>query len=100
MEVDVYKSSLYSTPPPPGQFTGSYYEGTPAGWGPEGRFLFQTRNYSPNDANARFLLEELLPEATRGLNITTDPAGRAICGNSSNEPSRNPRSSTGARRSG
>lgn len=38
---------------------------------------------SLGDANARFLLEELLPEATRGLVITTDPAGRAICGNSS-----------------
>lgn len=38
---------------------------------------------SLGDANARFLLEELLPEATRGLNITTDPAGRAVVGNSS-----------------
>jgi enterochelin esterase family protein len=38
---------------------------------------------SLGDANARFLLEELLPEATKGLNVTTDPAGRAICGNSS-----------------
>ncbi len=38
---------------------------------------------SLGDANARFLLEELLPEATKGLNITSDPAGRAICGNSS-----------------
>jgi enterochelin esterase-like enzyme len=38
---------------------------------------------SLGDANARFLLEELLPEATKGLNITTDPAGRAACGNSS-----------------
>lgn len=38
---------------------------------------------SLGDANARFLLEELLPEATRDLNITADPAGRAICGNSS-----------------
>ncbi|WP_186442640.1 RHS repeat-associated core domain-containing protein [Lysobacter antibioticus] len=64
MEVDVYKSSLYSTPPPPGQFTGSYYEGTPAGWGPEGRFLFQTRNYSPNDANARFLIINPTPSVT------------------------------------
>ena len=35
------------------------------------------------DANARFLLEELLPAATRGLNITADPAGRAVVGNSS-----------------
>lgn len=38
---------------------------------------------SLGDANARFLLEELLPVATKGLNLTTDPAGRAICGNSS-----------------
>jgi enterochelin esterase-like enzyme len=38
---------------------------------------------SLGDANARFLLEELLPEATKGLNITPDPAGRAVCGNSS-----------------
>ena len=38
---------------------------------------------SLGDANVRFLLEELLPEATRGLNVTTDPAGRAVCGNSS-----------------
>lgn len=38
---------------------------------------------SLGDANTRFLLEELLPEATKGLNITTNPAGRAVCGNSS-----------------
>ena len=38
---------------------------------------------SLGDANARFLLEELLPEATKGLNITSDPDGRAVCGNSS-----------------
>jgi enterochelin esterase-like enzyme len=38
---------------------------------------------SLGDANARFLLDELLPQATKGLNITTDPAGRAVCGNSS-----------------
>lgn len=38
---------------------------------------------SLGDANARFLLEELLPEATKGLNLTSDPAGRAVCGNSS-----------------
>lgn len=38
---------------------------------------------SLGDANVRFLLEELLPEATKGLNITTDPAGRAVGGNSS-----------------
>jgi enterochelin esterase family protein len=38
---------------------------------------------SLGDANARFLLEELIPEATKGLNITKDPAGWAVCGNSS-----------------
>ncbi len=38
---------------------------------------------SLGDANARFLLEELLPAALKGLNVTTDPAGRAIAGNSS-----------------
>lgn len=35
------------------------------------------------DAYARFLLDELLPEATRGLNISADPARRAIAGLSS-----------------
>ncbi len=38
---------------------------------------------SLGDANVRFLLEELIPEATKGLNITKDPAGWAVCGNSS-----------------
>jgi enterochelin esterase-like enzyme len=38
---------------------------------------------SLGDANARFLLEELLPVATQGLKITADPAGRALCGSSS-----------------
>ncbi|MEA3213014.1 MAG: hypothetical protein QOE70_6071 [Chthoniobacter sp.] len=38
---------------------------------------------SLGDANARFLLEELLPVATQGLNLTKDPAGWAICGASS-----------------
>jgi enterochelin esterase-like enzyme len=33
--------------------------------------------------NARFVLEEFLPEATKGLNITQDPAGRAVWGISS-----------------
>jgi enterochelin esterase family protein len=35
------------------------------------------------DAYARFLLEELLPEATHGLNVSGDPAQRAIVGLSS-----------------
>jgi enterochelin esterase-like enzyme len=38
---------------------------------------------SLGDANARFLLDELLPAVTKGLAITTNPAGRAVCGNSS-----------------
>jgi enterochelin esterase-like enzyme len=38
---------------------------------------------SLGDAFPRFLIEELLPEATRGLSITSDPAGRAVCGISS-----------------
>lgn len=38
---------------------------------------------SLGDANARFLLDEFLPEALKGLNITADPSGRAVCGNRS-----------------
>lgn len=38
---------------------------------------------SLGDAYARFLLGELLPEATRGLTISSDPARRAIVGLSS-----------------
>ncbi len=38
---------------------------------------------SLGDAYARFLLEELLPDATHGLNISADPAQRAIVGLSS-----------------
>ena len=38
---------------------------------------------SLGDTNARFLLDELLPAALKGLAVTTDPAGRAVCGNSS-----------------
>jgi enterochelin esterase family protein len=38
---------------------------------------------SLGDAHARFLLEELLPVALQDLKVTQDPAGRAICGNSS-----------------
>ena len=38
---------------------------------------------SLGDANARFILDELLPEATKGLNITKDPVGWGVCGNSS-----------------
>jgi enterochelin esterase family protein len=38
---------------------------------------------SLGDAYARFLLEELLPVATQGLNVSDDPALRIICGLSS-----------------
>src|SRR5512135_309032 len=38
---------------------------------------------SLGDQYARFLLEELLPEVSRRVNLTADPAGRAICGMSS-----------------
>jgi enterochelin esterase family protein len=38
---------------------------------------------SLGDANARFLIEELLPDATKGLNITSDPKGHAVAGLSS-----------------
>jgi enterochelin esterase-like enzyme len=37
----------------------------------------------PGDDYARFLIDELLPIATRGLRVATDPARRAICGLSS-----------------
>jgi len=35
------------------------------------------------DKNARFIVEEILPEVAKEYNITKDPAGRAICGFSS-----------------
>ena len=38
---------------------------------------------SCHDAYARFLVDELLPDALHGLNVTSDPQGRAICGISS-----------------
>jgi enterochelin esterase family protein len=38
---------------------------------------------SLGDQYARFLLEEILPEAGRKYNLTKDPEGRAICGISS-----------------
>jgi enterochelin esterase-like enzyme len=38
---------------------------------------------SLGDLYARFLLEEILPEVARSYNLTDDPDGRAICGNSS-----------------
>jgi enterochelin esterase family protein len=45
-----------------------------------------TRSYeydSMGDLNARFLIEEVLPVATEGLNITPDPEGWGVCGISS-----------------
>ena len=38
---------------------------------------------SLGDTYARFLLEELLPDVEKNVSITSDPAGRAICGISS-----------------
>jgi enterochelin esterase family protein len=38
---------------------------------------------SLGDNYVRFLLEELLPEALAGLNVTSDPAGRGLVGSSS-----------------
>ena len=38
---------------------------------------------SIGDAYARFLLEEIMPEVAKKYNLTKDPAGWAICGNSS-----------------
>ncbi|NBV86748.1 MAG: esterase family protein [Verrucomicrobia bacterium] len=38
---------------------------------------------SLGDRYVRFLLEELLPEALEGINITTDPTGRGLVGGSS-----------------
>ena len=35
------------------------------------------------DRYARFLIEELLPEVEKTVNVTKDPAGRAVCGMSS-----------------
>ena len=38
---------------------------------------------SLGDRYARFLIEELIPQVKKDYRITDDPAGRAICGNSS-----------------
>src|ERR1051326_3433209 len=38
---------------------------------------------APTGDYARFLLEEVLPEVGKKLNLTQDPNGRAICGSSS-----------------
>lgn len=52
----------------------------------EGEAPRNNRSYeydSLSDQYARFLLEEILPEVGQTYNLTTDPAGRAICGISS-----------------
>jgi gluconolactonase len=38
---------------------------------------------TPSDQYARFLIEEILPEVSKTYNLTTEAAGRAICGTSS-----------------
>ena len=38
---------------------------------------------SLGDVHARFLIEEILPEVSKTYKLTSDPEGRAICGNSS-----------------
>ena len=38
---------------------------------------------SLGDVHARFLIEEILPEVSKTCQLTSDPDGRAICGNSS-----------------
>ncbi|MFM7604588.1 MAG: alpha/beta hydrolase [Prosthecobacter sp.] len=38
---------------------------------------------SLGDLHARFLIEEILPEVAKNYKLTSDPEGRAICGNSS-----------------
>jgi enterochelin esterase family protein len=38
---------------------------------------------SLGDVHARFLIEEILPEVAKSYKLTSDPEGRAICGNSS-----------------
>jgi enterochelin esterase family protein len=65
----------------PGTFPDA--AGEPAAPGKKPRSNRSFEYDSLGDANARFLLEELVPEATKGLNITKDPAGWAVCGNSS-----------------
>jgi len=55
----------------------------PAGWGPRNNRSIEYD--SLGDAYARFLLDELLPHVvkTYDLNLTDDPARRALCGMSS-----------------
>ncbi|MDB5297999.1 MAG: SMP-30/Gluconolaconase/LRE-like region-containing protein [Phycisphaerales bacterium] len=68
-------------PPAEGLPTGKGLNGTPAS--PLPRFNRSYEYDSPTDLNARFLVEELLPAATKDLNVVKDGNGRAICGASS-----------------
>jgi enterochelin esterase family protein len=48
------------------------------------RFNNRSMEYdTPDDAYARFLMEEILPEISKHYRLTKDPDMRAICGNSS-----------------
>jgi enterochelin esterase family protein len=63
-------------PPPPGQPTKR----------PDGKPVGSNRSVeydSLGDTYSRFLIEEILPEVAKTVNITKDPAGRAIAGSSS-----------------
>lgn len=58
----------------------------PASPAPKSPWGVSNRSYeydSLGDRYARFLLEEILPEVGKKYPLTTDPAGRAICGASS-----------------
>ncbi len=63
-------------PPPPGQPT-KRPDGKPAGSNRSAEYD------SLGDAYAKFLLEEILPEVGKTVNVTKDPNGRAIAGSSS-----------------
>jgi enterochelin esterase-like enzyme len=51
--------------------------------GQQGRSNRSFEYDSTGDAYARFLLEEFMPEISKQYNLTKDPSGWAICGNSS-----------------
>jgi enterochelin esterase family protein len=51
--------------------------------GQRGRSNRSVEYDSLGDAYARFLLEEIIPEVQKSYKLTDDPAGWAICGNSS-----------------
>jgi enterochelin esterase family protein len=55
----------------------------PAQEGRPGRSNRSVEYDSLGDAYARFLLEEIIPEVQKSYKLTDDPAGWAICGNSS-----------------